>query len=42
MTESHVVIKEIILKELTEVVLRQNDEMPENLLGTKSTIIFDP
>lgn len=28
--------KEIILKELTEVVLQTNDEMPENLLGTKA------
>lgn len=28
--------KEIILKELTEVVLQANDEMPENLLGTKA------
>lgn len=33
--------KEIILKELTEVVLQANDEMPENLLGTKA-YYFDP
>lgn len=33
--------KEIILKELTEVVLQTNDEMPENLLGTKA-YYFDP
>lgn len=33
--------KEIILKELTEVVLQENDEMPENLLGTKA-YYFDP
>ena len=33
--------KEIILKELTKVVLQANDEMPENLLGTKA-YYFDP
>lgn len=33
--------KEIMLKELTEVVLQANDEMPENLLGTKA-YYFDP
>lgn len=33
--------KEIILKELKEVVLQANDEMPENLLGTKA-YYFDP
>lgn len=33
--------KEIILKELAEVVLQANDEMPENLLGTKA-YYFDP
>ncbi|MFR3190377.1 MAG: DUF5688 family protein [Roseburia sp.] len=33
--------KEIILKELTEVMLQANDEMPENLLGTKA-YYFDP
>lgn len=33
--------KEIILKELTEVVLQANDEMPENPLGTKA-YYFDP
>lgn len=33
--------KEIILKELTEVVLQANDEMQENLLGTKA-YYFDP
>lgn len=33
--------KEIILKELTEVVLQANDEMLENLLGTKA-YYFDP